>query len=142
MKGDGIPAEHHIARFCFARHVNDNGDIQASAFLLREGEQGLSVNWLEYLKCTSRESEIETIRKVYSGKFRSIKAKEKIAVLNVGEVCRKVFFESLDRRKLEVIHEPSTPYDESHSEIRNLRQHDLFIAELILDAVRESCPAL
>jgi hypothetical protein len=91
MKGDKIPDQHHIARFCRPMQVPD-GQIQATAFMLRKDEECLSVNWLEFLNRSSRESEIAELRKIYSAKF-NVGARAKIAVLNVGEVREKVLTE-------------------------------------------------
>jgi hypothetical protein len=141
MKGDKIPDQHHIARFCRPMQVPD-GQIQATAFMLRKDEECLSVNWLEFLNRSSRESEIAELRKIYSAKF-NVGARAKLAVLNVGEVREKVLTESPDRRNLEVLHDPQYKevYDPSHSGIYNLKQDDELIAELILETVRETYPA-
>ena len=134
MKGDKIPDQHHIARYCKPTQVED-GQIQATAFMLRTGEESLSVNWLEFLNCSSRESEITEIRNLYSSKL-SVGVRAKIAVLNVGEVRQKVLTESPDGRNLEVIHDPLID-DPSHSGIYNLKQDGELIAELILETDRE-----
>jgi len=139
MKGDTIPDQNHIARLCLPKHV-DNEQIQATAFQLRPpNEDFLSVNWLEFFNCQSRESEIEEMQKVYCAKL-DVKPRAKIAVLNVGEVRKKVLTESPDGRNLEVLHNPSMN-DPSHSGIYNLKQDDELIAELILETVRESYSA-
>jgi len=138
MKGDKIPDQNHIARYCKSTQVSD-GQILATAFMLRTGEERLSVNWLEFLNCSSRESEITEIRNIYSSKL-NVGARAKIAVLNVGEVRQKVLTESPDGRNLEVIHDPldTLIVDPSHSEIDNLKQDGELIAELILETVREA----
>src|SRR3990167_699810 len=138
MKGDKIPDQNHIARYCKPTQVSD-GQIQATAFMLRTGEESLSVNWLEFLNCSSRESEITEIRNLYSSKL-SVGASAKIAVLNVGEVRQKVLTESPDGRNLVIIHYPLID-DPSHSGIDNLKQNDELIAELILETVREAYSA-
>lgn len=139
MKGDKIPNYDHIARYCKPITVED-GQIQATAFLVRIGEESLSVNWLEFLNCSSRENEIAELRKIYSRKFNKVGMSAKIAVLNIGEVCEKVLTKSPDRRKLEVLHAP-IENDPSHSGIYNLKQDDELIAELILELVRETYSA-
>ncbi len=142
MKGDKIPDNDHISRLCQPKHVHD-GQIQATAFQLRKEEESLSVNWLEVLNCSSREIEIDEIRKTLSAKLR-IGARAEIAVLNVGETCKKVLMESEDNRNLEVFHAPVfTPeiFDPSHSGIYNLKHSDEFISELILETVIETYPA-
>ena len=140
MKGEKIPDQNHIARFCRPMQAPE-GQIQATAFMLRETDKNhLSVNWLEFLNCSSRESEITKIRTIYSETFLSVGARAKIAVLNVGGVRKKVLTESPDGRNLEVLHAPLMN-DPSHSGIYNLKQDDELIAELILETVRESYSA-
>ena len=99
MKGETIPDQNHIARFCRPMQVPE-GQIQATAFMLREGEESLSVNWLEFLNCSSRESEIAKIRTIYSETF-TVGARARIAVLNIDETRKKVLAESPDGRNLE-----------------------------------------
>ncbi len=138
MKGETIPDQNHIARFCRPMQTSE-GQIQATAFMLREDEESLSVNWLEFLNCSSRESEITKIRTIYSETF-TVGARARIAILNVGEVRKKVLTESPDGRNLEVLHDPLIN-DLSHSGIYNLKQDDELIAELILETVRDSYSA-
>lgn len=142
MKGDEIPAQHHIARYCKPTDIEDE-QILATAFKLRVNDNSLSVNWLELLGHSSREKEIAELRRIYSAKL-SLGARAQIAILNVGEVCNKVLTESPDGRNLEVLHDPefTEKYsDPSHSGIYNLRQDDELIAELILETVLETYPA-
>ena len=138
MKGEAIPDQNHIARFCRPMQAPE-GQIQATAFMLRADEESLSVNWLEFLNCSNRESEITKIRTIYSETF-NVRASARIAVLNVGEVRKKVLTESPDGRNLEVLHDPLIN-DLSHSGIYNLKQDEELIAELILETVRDSYSA-
>ena len=139
MKGDQIPDPDHIARFCRPKQVSD-GQIQATAFMLRSDEEYLSVNWLEFLNCSSRDHEINEIQNIYSAKL-TVGVRAKIAVLNIGEVREKVLTESPDKRNIEVLHDPIEDDDPSHSGIYNLKQDDELIAELILETVHEAYPA-
>lgn len=136
MKGDPLPSSDHITRLCFPKHA-PMGQVQASAFLLRKDEPNLSVDWLEILGCRSREKEIIKMREVYNRRL-DVKKNARIAVLNVGEVCDKVRTESPDNREIEILHAPESEDDISHSEIKNLRQDDVLIAELILETVCET----
>lgn len=138
MKGDKIPNRDHVGRYCSPKNVS-NGEIQATAFMLRADEESLSVNWLESLNCSNRESEIAELRNIYSAKL-NVGLRAKIAVLCVGEVCEKVLTESPDRRNLDVLHDPIVN-DLSHSGIYNMKQDNELIAELILETVLESYPA-
>ncbi len=138
MKGDRIPDKDHVARYCAPKTVPD-GIIQPSAFFLRENDDSLSVNWLEYLNCASRDLEIAEIQKVYSAKL-NVRAKARIAVLNVGEVREKIRTESPDNRILDVLRDPEED-DPSHSGIYNLKPDYELIAELILQVVNETYSA-
>jgi len=140
VKGDKIPDSDNIARLCRPMQA-PNGKIQATAFMLRADEESLSVNWLEFLKCSERDSEVRKIQKIYSATFNRVGASARTAILNVGEVRRKVRTESPDRRNLEVLHDPIPHSDQSHSAIYNLKHDDELIAELILEAVLEDYPA-
>ena len=143
MKGEKIPDEHHVARYCGFTTLDEDRMVSASAFMLKKGESELSVNWLENLAKPDRQGEIATLRRVYSSKPKPLKvgAQAKIAVLNVGKTCRWVFERSPDRRKLSILHDPEVG-DESHSGIYNLRfEEDDVIAEIIAQAVSEDYPA-
>ena len=49
MRGDALPDADHVSRYCKPSTVQD-GKVQPNAFFFRDGEDYLSVNWLEYLK--------------------------------------------------------------------------------------------
>ena len=136
-----IPDNNHIARFCFKKYVS-NGQVQGSAFFLRENEEYLSVNWLEYFQCNRRNEEISKIRYVYSQKFTRPRpgSKDRIAVLNVGKTRKHVQSESDDHRNLEFIH--LNKADPSYSGIYNLRPDNEMIAELIRETIIESHSAI
>ncbi len=138
MKGDIIPDDDHIARFCRPSHIS-NGTIQATAFMVRKIEQCLSVNWLEFLNCSNRNDEITEVRKIYNKKL-AVSANAQIAVLNVGTLRNSIETESLDNRVLEVLHNPSSN-DESHSGIYNYKSDDELIAELMLETIEEAYPS-
>jgi hypothetical protein len=143
MKGDLLPPTDHITRLCQPATA-PNGKIQATAFMLKHGEESLSVNWLEYLKCSSRENEINEIRRLYAAKFSRVGAGARIAVLNVGGVCQEIRENSDDGRVLRITHDPEDEIsgfskipDLSHSGIYNLRDEEDFIAELICGCILE-----
>ena len=143
MKGNRIPDHDHIARYCRPTSIED-GQIQATAFMIRANEESLSVNWMEFLGRSNRAEEIAEIRRIYSSKFSRVGVNAKIAILNVGYVRKKVLQESIDRRRLDVRHDPIISdgiNDPSHSGIYNLRQDDELIAELIVETIQETYQA-
>ena len=136
MKDDIIPDQHHVARLCFKKTIQD-GKLTATAFLPRPGENYLSVNWLEYLKCKGRTEEIVSIRETYNSKFDKLKNEARIAVLNVGVTREKVQSDSSDNRSLDFSHVPGID-DVSHSGIFNFENKDLEIAQLIRSTVEQN----
>jgi hypothetical protein len=136
MKDQAVPNSDHIARHCKASTA-PNGEIQPTAFMLREGEEFLSVNWLEDLKCPDRNSEVRALRDLYARKMR-VGVGARIAILNVGRILARVQSESVDKRVLRVLHEPE-PDDPSHAGIFGISYDDREImAELIVQEVLES----
>ena len=69
MKGQAIPDSDHVGRYCKASTV-ENGEISAAAFMMRETEEYLSVNWLEVLKSPSRASQIRDLQELYTKKLK------------------------------------------------------------------------
>jgi hypothetical protein len=139
MKGQTIPDSDHVGRYCKASTV-ENGEISATAFMMRETEEYLSVNWLEELKRPSRASQIRDLQEVYNKKLK-VGATARIAILNVGTLRSKVQRESPDSRLLRVLHEPEEPGDPSHAGIYEIPHDDEIIAELIAQVVLENHPA-
>jgi hypothetical protein len=139
MKGQAIPDSDHVGRYCKASTV-ENGEISAAAFMMRETEEYLSVNWLEVLKSPSRASQIRDLQELYTKKLK-VGATARIAILNVGTLRGKVERESPDSRLLRVLHEPEEPDDPSHAGIYEIPHDDEIIAELIAQVVLEKYPA-
>src|SRR5262245_9221631 len=139
MKGQAIPEFDHVGRYCKASTV-ENGEISAAAFMMRETEEYLSVNWLEALKSPGRAGQIRDLRQLYTKKLK-VGATARIAILNVGTLRSKVERESPDSRLLRVLHEPEEPDDPSHAGIYEIPHDDEIIAELIAQVVLENHPA-
>jgi len=139
MRGDVIPDDNHVSRHCPQKSVID-GRVQPTAFMLRNNEASLSVNWLEILSCTNRAEEIATIRDIFLSKGYDLRPRAKLAILNVGTVRFKVLNERPDNRNLQFTHEPDA-LDPSHSGIYNLMPDNELIAELITQTIIETYPA-
>lgn len=139
MKDDPVPDPDHIARYCGGSHIREDGSISGVAFRLRQTEEFLSVNWLEFLNQPTRDAEIRELRKVLDSKLQ-LGAKARIAALNTGELRRYVWVNGPDGRELRVLHEPE-PGDPSYSGIFNLLpEHDL-IADLLAEVIQATYPA-
>jgi hypothetical protein len=139
MKGEVIPNSDHVAHYCGGSTIQEDGGISAAAFMLRQNEEYLSVNWLECLASAERSAQIRNLQGVYASKLR-VGANARIAVLNVGILRAKVEQESPDQRILSVKHEPEDD-DPSHSGIYGLPHDDEIVGELLAQAVLEKYPA-
>jgi hypothetical protein len=136
MKGEAIPDSDHVARYCKGTSIS-NGEIQATAFMMRETDQYLSVNWMEVLNRSDRLSEICELQLLYSRKFNRVGATARIAVLNVGAVRAKIKIETSGEHLLPITHEPETD-DPSHAGIYGIPHDNELVAELIAQVVLES----
>lgn len=138
MKGDLLPDQDHICRYCSATKFTENGLITGAAFQLRPSDKYLSVNWLEFFQLTDRQEQIREVRKVLR---LTLGAKARLAVLNVEAIVNFVHTQSPDARKLRVLHEPEEN-DPSHSGIYRFGYDDHLIADLIAETVQEFYPAI
>lgn len=141
MKGDPVPDQHHVSRYCSRSRLTENGEVTAAAFQLTPGkeQEHISVNWLEFLELPDRQSEIAEIRRVLAAKGLTLRRTGRIAILRVGEVLDFVRTEAPDSRNLQILHEPEQD-DPSHSGIFGLGlgpENDL-IADLLAQTVGET----
>jgi hypothetical protein len=136
-----LPDSDHVARYCGDQKC-PGGDVQATAFMRRSRETGLSVNWLEYyVDCVDRRQALARVVQALEQKGRSIGARSWMAILNVGRARHKVRTESEPPVELEFVHVPQLS-DESHAEIRGMAAGDEFVGELLAEAAREESPCL
>lgn len=78
-----LNSDHHVARYCRPSTCS-NGKISKDAFLPRENEVGVSVNWLEYFR-GHREIQIDRIRRDVSKQLK-IKENGRFAVLQIHSI--------------------------------------------------------
>ena len=140
MQRDRVPDTDHISRYCGGAQILPDGRISGTAFHLRELEEYLSVNWLEYLGLGDRDPEIAEVRRVLGAKGRKLGTTARLVVLNAGRLRGHVASASPDRRMLDILHKPE-PLDPSHAGIFGLPPDDRLIAELIAEVVQDVYPA-
>lgn len=96
-----------------------------NAFSLRQGEDHLSVNWLEYFDETELNAAVERVRGVFRSKGFQVRPNGRFAVLNVG-VAKTAVHEAVGRT-LNIDHLPLSD-DESHAGILGYTSEDLAVA--------------
>ncbi len=134
MKGDPLPGKDHISRYCAPKTAPD-GQPTGASFMLRKGEEFLSVNWMEHFRETDKKTQIAKIREYIE---LSLAKYGLFAVLNVGRVIDHI--QRFGEKKLAILHEP-TQDDPSHSGVHGYQPEDLLVAELIAEMVIEIYPS-
>jgi hypothetical protein len=129
-----LPEADHVGRYCKPTTI-ENNKAQATAFMLRDQDEGLSVNWLEYL-AKDRESQLVSLRISYLNTLDRVATNARIAVLNVGHTIQRVAAESGDNRKITIKH-TYRDKNPSHAEVFDMRPDDELIAEIIAQCVIE-----
>ncbi|MCY3630964.1 MAG: hypothetical protein OXI05_10745 [Bacteroidota bacterium] len=105
----------------------------ASAFALKDNEEFLSVNWIEYFKGLSKEQAIDRVRDAFRKKNYRIKRSGRFALLKVREV--KTVISDLSPSPFKIEHQPEEN-DPSHSGISGYTASDEFITLAIKNLVR------
>ena len=89
MTGDPIPDADCVLRYCKPSTI-EGGTILPNAFTFRDGEDHVSVNWIEYLSAPDLESAIDMVREIFRRKNYHISCNGRFAVVNVGAAKRVV----------------------------------------------------
>ena len=120
-----LPEDDHISRYCKPSAIAESGLPLASAFGLRQGEEYLSVNWLEYFRLPELSAAVEKVREAFRSKGYQVRPNGRFVVLNIGAAKRMVF-EGV-RCVLRINHHPLAN-DPSHASILGYGPDDLMVA--------------
>jgi len=127
MIDDEVPDAHHVLRYVKPSLI-DGESVDGSAFVLRESESGLSVNWLERFEGGNCPDPVAAIRDLAR---MSLASTGRFARLNVGRTKEYVPADAAEAGvsvDLAVVQEPLSAEhgfdaDPSHAEIRGLPDH-------------------
>lgn len=125
MTNQSLSDDDHISRYCKPSAIDESGRPMANAFSLRQGENHLSVNWLEYFNETELNAAVERVREVFHSKGFTLRPNGRFAVLNV-EAAKTAVHEAVGRT-LNIDHLPLSD-DPSHSGILGYSSEDLAVA--------------
>ena len=133
-----LPNGDHVVRYAkFTDFLDlEAGELNCSAFQLKSNETGLSVNWLEYFRGSTKSRQLATIRNHIQ---LDLGPNGRLVELNVGSTVGYVGDKLPDLR---FVHSPSPPKghypaDPSHSEILGLPPTGSPESELIGDLIAE-----
>ena len=121
--------DDHVSRYCKPSAVADNTLMpMAAAFALREDEEYLSVNWIEYFEELNLITVINKVQWTLQNKDLSIRSNGRFAVLGVKEI--KVAISNVTKRVSRIEHMPETD-DCSHCGVFGYSAFDLEVASEI-----------
>jgi hypothetical protein len=126
-----IPGEHHLARHCGGSKLREDGMPAAAAFSLRDGEDYLSVNWLEITGRDTADEQIACVRGHLVAKGRKIGASSKFAVFMNASLATHIRSETSNLFNLTAIYKPELPHDPSHSGVHGYSHEDALVEQLI-----------
>ena len=119
MEQKTIEQNHNVVRYAGHGKIDPiTGNVVRGAFQLREGDTGLSVNWLEYFGNDSKQEQLKKVMHDMKSIGRSIGVKGLYAELNVGETMDEVLNEC--GIEIDVSHDPKDK-NLSHALIQGLR---------------------
>ena len=141
MVATKVPNSDHVSRLCGASKCDEDGRPLGEAFMLRDSDSYLSVNWLERTGASSRAKQLEEVRRHLTNKDVRLPARGRLAVLHLQTLVDYVQSESVDGRVLWALHEPEFPHDPSHSGIYGYTAEEQAIADLIAKSDQDVYPA-
>lgn len=131
-----IPEDSSVVRYVGFTRIR--GDlVEGSAFSLRPGETGLSINWLDFFHGLTREDQLDQVRRLI---HMNVGARAAFAEFNVGQT-RQLIGNLLP--EIQFVPSPAPaderyPADPSHSEILGLPSPaDADMALLIGDMIAQ-----
>ena len=125
-----IGEDHHVARYCKPSTIGDDGLPLATAFVLRDGEEYLSVNWLEFFKTSDLPQAIDLVRQAFRKKKFGVSSNGRFVSLRFDKI-KEVILRNSDL-PAEIIHLPEEN-DPSHSGIFGYTVSDQLIATEIAE---------
>ena len=136
-----LPEDNHIARFCRATSIFEDGRISPTAFHLRAGDSYLSVNWIEFFGKANNSEAVGELQNVFANKFRTVSAFAKFAVFIVGDAREAVSDKTEQKEEIFATHEPLDD-DLSHAGINGITQENYpIIAAILAECVDATYPA-
>ena len=131
-----IPDDSSVVRYVGFTRIR--GDlVEGSAFSLRPGETGLSINWLDFFHGLTKEDQLDQVRRLI---HVNVGARAAFAEFNVGQT-RRLIGNLLP--EIQFVHSPAPaneryPTDPSHSEILGLPSPaDADLALLVGDMIAQ-----
>lgn len=125
MANQTLPDSDHVSRYCKPSAVDEHGLPMSAAFLPRQTEDYLSVNWLEYLSAANLSAAVDRVQEIFRRKGFRVRPSGRFSVLQVGAAQSATFETS--QSDLSITHMPISD-DQSHAGIFGFTSEDLAVA--------------
>lgn len=131
-RNDPIPDDNHVMRYVSPNRLrkdeNDNViGVLGEAFVLRDGEEGISSTWLEYFPGDQTSQIMQAIHK--NRECIKVKPKSGFAIGKVGNIlseCNK----NSKSKKTRVVYMPNN-CNKAHIEVKPMPHNDALLLELL-----------
>ena len=141
MIGDSLPHDSHVARYVRPSLIQHE-EVDGSAFLSRQGENELSVNWLEVLDGDDELRQMDEVRRLSR---LDLRRNGRFAKFNVGEAKRSVSRGAKEAGiciSLDVVEAPlcgtaEFEADPSHATVTGIPPSDSDQAMLVADLIAQ-----
>ena len=134
MSSVPLPDDDHASRYCKPTAVGDDGLPMASAFALRNEENYLSINWLEYFGEPNLSDAVQRVRAAFRNKRYKLRPQGRFVVLHVGAAKTAVL--DATGKTLRIDNLPFKD-DPSHAGILGYSSDDLMVALELKALVRD-----
>ncbi len=145
MTGKHLPHSDSVVRYINKTNLTADGMAATeTAFLLRPGETGISVNWLDYYKGQDKDAQLAEVRKTLQLEAR---ASARFGELGVGEAIAFMITQGIEVsfQHFPIRDEAGNTVDPSHSEIRHPSSASmgdtLSVSRLLSKCVKQLHPA-
>lgn len=134
-----IPDEDHVMRHVSSKRLRRDEDgnpigFLPEAFQLREGEKGLSVNWIEYFKQTFEDNIVSCIQL-----FRKIRGIKKSSAFGIGNVEKIKSICLKHGHKKVIIVDDGNNRNKAHVLIRRMPEDDLLLLDSLASDAFSRC---
>ena len=138
-----LPDDDNVVRYCpKGKQTEDRKPAVTAFYLNKEGDDGLSVNWIEYFRLPALAEALASVRSVMKGKNYTLRKSGLFALINVGG-ARKAALKNYNRQ-LQITHDPK-PHenDYSHSTVVGYRaKNDIQLALVLKEQTNGVYPGL
>ncbi len=129
--------DYECARLAKGTQQHPDGRIDGEAFLLREHDDFLSVNCIDFHDGDSRDDKIDDLRHLLDTLMENLRKSHLLAIFKVGDAITYVRGKTDDKRELTIKHEWEAN-NHSHCGVHGFEFGEIIIADLLAESVNSN----